>query len=362
MLPLLTLPASPADYWLAHSLQRQLAIEGTSKRKVDGSLAATRLGSSTTERWANERFRQTMLLVREFRMEWPNMRLLTADDVENIRWLLDCAMFTATRTDHKADIYDMNPTCYAIWLVQNQHALKAGGWKVESAQAQTALSFEGLYRWLEAQHARGESRNLYDPLTLKLLKRYKLPFKKFTVPPEPNNLFKYLKGARRLSTWIYNCQAALSEGDRPRSMGLAYGIVTQKPPELVAAPPQAARAAERRQAIWNRVVARARPQRPLQSAQEDSEDAELTRGVVAAVVLESNRVSDTESTVSDGELERELEETLRSGDDEQPAPPQPDADSQAGEFSLEEMERIFEQLPQRAGALDGQAAEENRPA
>ena len=85
MLPLLTLPASPADYWLAHSLQRQLAIEATSKRKVDGSLAATRLGSSTTERWANERFRQTMLLVLEFRREWPGQSLLAVDDVSAIR-------------------------------------------------------------------------------------------------------------------------------------------------------------------------------------------------------------------------------------------------------------------------------------
>ena len=72
-----------------------LSTEAPGKRKVDGSLAATRLGSTATERWANERFRQTMLLVREFRMEWPNMSLLTSDDVESIRWLLDCALLAS---------------------------------------------------------------------------------------------------------------------------------------------------------------------------------------------------------------------------------------------------------------------------
>jgi hypothetical protein len=76
----------------------------------------------------------------------------------------------------------------AIWLVQNQFALRSGDWKVESLRAQQTLSFEYLYRWLEAQHARGEHRNLYDPVTKRLLKRYKLPFKKFVVPPESNNV------------------------------------------------------------------------------------------------------------------------------------------------------------------------------
>eukprot|EP00966_Prymnesium_polylepis_P036834 854526-Prymnesium_polylepis.1 len=48
------------------------------------------------------------------------------------------------------------------------HVLKAGGWKVETPQAQARLSFEGLYRWLEAQHARGDNKNLYDPVTKRL--------------------------------------------------------------------------------------------------------------------------------------------------------------------------------------------------
>ena len=48
-----------------------LDIAGTGKRKIDGSYAATRLGETISSRWANERFRQVMLLIRQFRMEWP---------------------------------------------------------------------------------------------------------------------------------------------------------------------------------------------------------------------------------------------------------------------------------------------------
>lgn len=111
MLPFVSLSTDS----LADAFARRLALvtptAGTGKLKVDGSKAATRLGSSVTEAWCNERFRQVMLLVREFRMEWPTQSLLTADDVENIRWLLDCAMYTASRAGHKGDIYDMNPTC-----------------------------------------------------------------------------------------------------------------------------------------------------------------------------------------------------------------------------------------------------------
>ena len=62
-----------------------LDIAGSGKRKIDGSYAATRLSQAMTSRWANERFRQVMLLVGQFRMEWPNQTLLTADDIEFIR-------------------------------------------------------------------------------------------------------------------------------------------------------------------------------------------------------------------------------------------------------------------------------------
>lgn len=333
MLPFLNLSIDALARTIDAALIVGEEIDATKKRKVDGTLAATRLGSTATERWCNERFRQTMLLVREFRMEWPNKTLLTSDDVESIRWLVDCALYTATRAGHVGDIYDMNPTVWAIWLVQNQHALKAGGWKAESVAAQQRLSFENLYLWLREQHARGENKNLYDPTTNKLLKRYKLPFKQMTVPPAHNNMFKYVKGARRLSDWIFDCQNTVGESDRPvGAMGLARGIIVQQPPELVPPPPQSARREARRQAAWERVTKRARSRRrPMRTAQEDSEDAEQTRDIVAAVLAESDRAqggSSTEpedeleraleeamqDTQSDDELERELEEALREGE------------------------------------------------
>jgi hypothetical protein len=104
--------------------------------------------------------------------------------------------------------------------VQNQYALRVRDWKAESVEVQQRMSFQNLYFWLRDQHARGESHNLYDHTTKKLLKRYKLPFKNMTVPPAPNNLFKYVKGARRLSAWIAECQSSMEELDRPVIMGL----------------------------------------------------------------------------------------------------------------------------------------------
>ena len=102
-------------------------------------------------------------------------------------------------------------------------------------------------------------------------------------------------------------------------MGLAFGVIMQRPPALVAPPPQAAAAEARRQAIWNRVVSRAQARRPLRTAQEDTEDAEQTRRVVAAVVGESSRAPGTESTESEDELERELEAALADDEGEQQA-------------------------------------------
>ena len=102
--PLLHLPladASAVDL-LAADLSRLLRADtadvdvNTGKRKVDGTRAATRIGATATEKWANERFRQTMLLVLEFRLHWPDMSLLTNDDVEVIRAGIDNALYTAT--------------------------------------------------------------------------------------------------------------------------------------------------------------------------------------------------------------------------------------------------------------------------
>ena len=59
----LTLPS------LALLFHKTLDISGTGKRKQNGEYAATRLKQTITSKWANERFRQVMLLVRQFRME-----------------------------------------------------------------------------------------------------------------------------------------------------------------------------------------------------------------------------------------------------------------------------------------------------
>ena len=139
--------------------------DATGKRKVDGNLAATRLGQTTTQRWGNERFRQTMLLILEFRREWPGQSLLTPDDVEGIRTAIDSALAFAATSSHVGDIYDTNPTCWAIWLVQRAHTLKARGWTAGTTEIQQRLSFKHLYAWLQAQHSRRQRHDLVDPDT-----------------------------------------------------------------------------------------------------------------------------------------------------------------------------------------------------
>ena len=159
-------------------------------------------------------------------------------------------------------------------------ALKAGGWNTHSAVTQQAISFEGLYNWLKAQHGKHENRNLYDQVTKKRLKQYKFPFKAFTVPPLSTNVFKYIEGARRLSDWVYGCQESMDAQDRPRSMGFPYGIIAQKLPELVAASSLAEVAVAKRQAVWELVRARAHRQIVgLRTAQDSSEDASMPRDV-----------------------------------------------------------------------------------
>ena len=169
-----------------------------------------------------------MMLVREFRTEWPSQSLLSNDDVEFVRMAIDTALAMAEREEHTSDIYDVNPTTWCIWLVQHTIATRAGAWTAESPQQRQRLSFEGLYRWLEVQHARGEARNLYDPSTRQLIHRYKLPFKaNMVIPPPKNELFKWRKGARRLSGWM----------ETGGLLPIAAGIIDQQLPILVDAPP-----------------------------------------------------------------------------------------------------------------------------
>ncbi len=76
---------------LAALFHKTVDIAGTGTRKIYCTYAATRLQQEMTSKWANERFRQVMLLVRQFRIEWPNQTLLTADDTEFIRSAIDDA-------------------------------------------------------------------------------------------------------------------------------------------------------------------------------------------------------------------------------------------------------------------------------
>ena len=117
---------------LAALFHKTVDIAGSGKRKVDGEYAATRLKQTITSKWANERFRQVMLLVRQFRMEWPNQALLTADDTEFIRSAIDVALSTAGHEGHTGDIYDLNSTTWAIWMVQHAYAVRKASWTVES--------------------------------------------------------------------------------------------------------------------------------------------------------------------------------------------------------------------------------------
>ena len=268
------------------------------KRKVDGSRADTRIGVTATERWANERFRQTMLLVLEFRLRWPNNSLLSDDDVSSIRAAVDSALFFATQSGHIGDIYDLNPTVWAIWLVQRAHSLKAGGWTVESADAQRRLSFTELYTWLAGQHSLRERRDLKDAETGRALRRYVLPFKAMRVPPAPLNVFKFRKGAHRLSDWIVN-------GSGGGSIGLADGIINMELPAIVSPPPGSGQRDARATAAWARARAAAasRTRGPLQAVVGEGDDARETRRVVDAVMRASRNA---ESSSSDDELAEEL--------------------------------------------------------
>jgi hypothetical protein len=339
------LPALDALAFSKLCIHETTPTDGTGKRKVDGSYADTRLCKVLTPRWANERFRQVMMLVREFRTEWPNQSLLSNDDVEFIRMAVDTALAMAEREGHVSDIYDLNPTTWSIWLVQHTIATRLGAWTAESPQQRQILSFEGLYRWLEVQHARGEARNLYNPSTKQLLHRYKLPFKAhMVIPPPKNELFKWRKGARRLSTWMV-------EGGL---VPLATGIIEQQPPTLVAAPPLQSRREQARAAMWGRVAARGANLRRMANANEDSEDARLTRGVVRSVMAESRGGVSTRQEAgaspsapaeddSEDEMVRELEREMVSVPPERP-PEESDSDALArlleGVRRIEELEGI----------------------
>ena len=184
----------------------------------------------------------------------------------------------AEREQHMGDIYDLNPTTWSIWLVQNTIATRMGRWAAQNVSQQRALSFEYLYRWLEAEHARDVTRILLDPSTRLVLHRYKLPFKtKMAIPPPRHELFKWRKGGRRLSDWMVN------GGFAP----LCSGIIELEPPKLVAPPPLQSTRESARAGLWCRVAARGAALRRMSHANDDGDDAHRTRQVVSSVMHES---------------------------------------------------------------------------
>ena len=308
---------------LAGLFHKTLNIAGTGKRKIDGSYAATRLKQEMTSKWANERFRQVMLLVRQFRIEWPNQTLLTADDTEFIRSAIDIALSTAAHEGHTGDIYDLNSTTWAIWMIQYVYAVRKGSWTAESGQAQFSLTFENLYDFLETQHARGENFNVMEQATKRVLHRYKLPFKKMTVPPKKDELFKWRKGLKRLSDWM------VQGGFAP----IDEGIGSLTPPTLVAPPPLQSQREAQRAAMWQRVAGRARV-RTLTSVEGDGEDAALTRSVVRSV-MDDSRANEPSTGMTDeeeAEFVQELEAELES---QQATVPPPEAAASSSNSSPE---------------------------
>ena len=308
---------------LAALFHKTVDIAGTGKRKIDGTYAATRLKQEMTSKWANERFRQVMLLVRQFRIEWPNQTLLTADDTEFIRSAIDIALSTAAHEGHTGDIYDLNSTTWAIWMVQHVYAVRKGSWTAESGQAQFSLTFENLYDFLETQHARGENFNVMEQATKRVLHRYKLPFKKMTVPPKKNELFKWRKGLKRLSDWM------VQGGFAP----IDEGIGSLTPPTLVAPPPLQSQREAQRAAMWQRVAGRARV-RTLTSVEGDGEDAALTRSVVRSV-MDDSRANEPSTGMTDEETDAFVQELEAELESQQATVPPPEAAASSSNSSPE---------------------------
>ena len=254
-----------------------------------------------------------MLLVRQFRIEWPNQTLLTADDTEFIRSAIDIALSTAAHEGHTGDIYDLNSTTWAIWMVQHVYAVRKGSWTAESGQAQFSLTFENLYDFLETQHARGENFNVMEQATKRVLHRYKLPFKKMTVPPKKNELFKWRKGLKRLSDWM------VQGGFAP----IDEGIGSLTPPTLVAPPPLQSQREAQRAAMWQRVAGRARV-RTLTSVEGDGEDAALTRSVVRSV-MDDSRANEPSTGMTDEETDAFVQELEAELESQQATVPPPEA-------------------------------------
>ena len=195
-------------------------------------------------------------------------------------------------------------TCsvWAIWLVQWAHTLKVGAWTVETPEAQQRLSFDALYIWLEGRHSLRIRHDLRDPATKRVIHRYVLPFKRMIIPPHASNMFKFRKGAHRLSDWMK------SGSSDEQATGLDAGIIAMEPPALVAPPPGVSQRKAKASAAWRRARGAAQVRSRLRSVVGD--DAEETIQIVDAVM----EASDALTFDSDDELAAELETELERGE------------------------------------------------
>ena len=174
-----------------------------------------------------------------------------------------------------------------------------------------------------------------------MIHRYVLPFKKMTIPPATNNMFKYRKGAQRLSDWI---KRGSSDEE---AVGLAQGIIDMQPPAIVAPPPGAYRRNARANVAWGRSRGAQQRRSRLRSVEGDSGDAQETRQVIDAVMQASRAVASTES---DDEMAAELEREMAEAEGSGGAGPS----QAAGGVPLEDVERmLMEDSDEEAESGDG---------
>ena len=160
-----------------------------------------------------------------------------------------------------------------------------------------------------------------------VIHRYVLPFKKMLVPPAADNLYKYRKGAQRLSDWI---TGGSSDGT---AIGLAPGIITMQHPALAQSPPLQEQRVARANLAWGRGRLAQQRRSRLRSIVGDDEASQETRQVVDAVM----NASGAYSTDSDNDMAVELERLLEEGEDSGDARP-----SQGGDVtSLQEVSRML---------------------
>ena len=97
--------------------------------------------------WARKMHSQTMTCVAAFH-QLPTCSDQYLFDFE-VRSVHDALMAALTEASKALCIHTGDPVLWAIWLVQDAHAIRRGCWKVHSLQSQLSLSFLGMFVFLE---------------------------------------------------------------------------------------------------------------------------------------------------------------------------------------------------------------------